>query len=1074
MAQEEQERKTFKWGDQEYLLDDLLKLHAEHENNFYNFAKERGKYDSEALSGLRQAIGKRVEAVKSGKAFDADGVLDTDTTDNISIQTQKKGLFRKEKYVDQDNTEWAKYYFNKLVKQLKPHDKKAKASAWDMNKHGLAAYLTGQGLTARDVFEKWDLRDENNPKAKRSFDQRRKLLKDHLSKYKTWLSGKGFDFTKNDNEWDDNFGKDLDEFIANYDSSDINTLTAALRKFGAGDDYTLAFTSDKWDFSGKDSDSKKTNEEKEAQLKAQRLKEMQDEVLKDYTRGDGEYVDVIDYSNHEFKDGVDKSFMNYYSNLNSQEQKKYGTYLGADNKSWDAAYKKLMESLKNNTAYDDKNKGIILQRYFENAPNGFTDLGDGTYLVNDSVNNTGIGYIYDPKSGFLQKRHISEFANDNTNIKNHYQRLLYDLINAKYNTDYNNRQYVQFDEQGGVIKAQLGSAILKPYNVDTQYEEEGALKGITAKTQKAKNNYIDPDNKSAANEATGFDGKAKARIGYAIADLTSAIAAFVPGAGTAISAAFGLGSTFGNFFTDMADDAVTAGEMWKNFGMNLGMDALGLIPGGGAASKMGKIVKGLKTVVPAMIALPGVSSMLANSPEIAASWKKAFDGDPENGGSKMTYQDYMNILQVLNVAAGGVNIARNTYKSATKSTVNSNKLAVEVTDKAGNRKALVLEGDDVDNFKAANNEGKAQEFIDKIEGGNNYKIVEETSFNKGKFWGRGADDKLHLFHQNPLGRTGTGSARIHEVRSQQAKFKTGSNKGKPKTAGKNKKPVMEDYVSTGLFGGSDIMGKNVINMSSKPKLDDFKTKQQQLVDTEIAALRANAKAYADAKKQNDLDISAIESKIGRANNKMSETTDQHTRYTEIIDDNTKLIANRAALKPERVKKAALEAELKSLKADLNTATTAGDNKAIKSLKRQIKKKQAELNSQNQTIADLRTSIKELETKTGSKNKTIASRAIKDAQTTSNILNVQRARLQNILNNLTAQKSGLTSRYTTNSADFDALLNNYPKKVKFNDVEYSFGPETAFTRQGLLDEGLYKQGGSINRNKINKFLNYGKR
>jgi hypothetical protein len=240
----------------------------------------------------------------------------------------------------------------------------------------------------------------------------------------------------------------------------------------------------------------------------------------------------------------------------------------------------------------------------------------------------------------------------------------------------------------------------------------------------------------------------------------------------------------------MVDDAVTSGEMWKNFGMNLGMDALGLIPGGGAASKMGKIVKGLKTVVPAMIALPGVSAMLANSPEIAASWKKAFDGDPENGGSKMTYQDYMNILQVLNVAAGGVNIARNTYKSATKSTVDSNKLAVEVTDKAGNRKALVLEGDDVDNFKAANNEGKAQEFIDKIEGGNAYKIVEETSFNKGKFWGRGIDNKFHLFHQNPVGRTSTGSAKIHEVRSQQAKFKTGSNKGKPK----NKKPVMESEI----------------------------------------------------------------------------------------------------------------------------------------------------------------------------------------------------------------------------------------------------------------------------------------
>ena len=29
MAENTQEKKTFKWGDSEYLLDDLLKLHAE-------------------------------------------------------------------------------------------------------------------------------------------------------------------------------------------------------------------------------------------------------------------------------------------------------------------------------------------------------------------------------------------------------------------------------------------------------------------------------------------------------------------------------------------------------------------------------------------------------------------------------------------------------------------------------------------------------------------------------------------------------------------------------------------------------------------------------------------------------------------------------------------------------------------------------------------------------------------------------------------------------------------------------------------------------------------------------------
>jgi hypothetical protein len=68
--------------------------------------------------GLRQAIANRINAVKSGEAFEGDGVLGSDKVDNTRIQTQKKGLFRKEKYVDQDNTEWAKYYLNKLVSGL--------------------------------------------------------------------------------------------------------------------------------------------------------------------------------------------------------------------------------------------------------------------------------------------------------------------------------------------------------------------------------------------------------------------------------------------------------------------------------------------------------------------------------------------------------------------------------------------------------------------------------------------------------------------------------------------------------------------------------------------------------------------------------------------------------------------------------------------------------------------------------------------------------------------------------------------------------------------------------------------
>ena len=59
-----QEKRTFKWGDQEYLLDDLLKMHAEQENNYYNFARDKGQYNDEALLGLKNAITNRINSIK--------------------------------------------------------------------------------------------------------------------------------------------------------------------------------------------------------------------------------------------------------------------------------------------------------------------------------------------------------------------------------------------------------------------------------------------------------------------------------------------------------------------------------------------------------------------------------------------------------------------------------------------------------------------------------------------------------------------------------------------------------------------------------------------------------------------------------------------------------------------------------------------------------------------------------------------------------------------------------------------------------------------------------------------------
>nr|DAJ95435.1 MAG TPA: hypothetical protein [Caudoviricetes sp.] len=47
------------------------------------------------------------------------------------------------------------------------------------------------------------------------------------------------------------------------------------------------------------------------------------------------------------------------------------------------------------------------------------------------------------------------------------------------------------------------------------------------------------------------------RIGSAIADIGSILAAFVPGYGTAASAIAGLGSTGANLYADISDDSVS-------------------------------------------------------------------------------------------------------------------------------------------------------------------------------------------------------------------------------------------------------------------------------------------------------------------------------------------------------------------------------------------------------------------------------------------------------------------------------------------------------------------------------------
>lgn len=1047
MAENTQEKKTFKWGDSEYLLDDLLKLHAEQQHSYYDFAKNRGQYDDAALAGLRTAISNRINAVKSGQTFSADGVLDTDKVDNTTIQTQKKGLFKKEKYIDQDNTEWAKYYLNKLVGQLKPYQKETSKSSggWDISKYGLSAYLTGQGLNAQDIFENYDGRDENNPDAARSFAQRDAKLREHLGNYKTWLESKGFDFTKNDNEWDDNFMTTLSDLIDNQDWSDRTALSASLRKLGAGDGYTTAFTSDRWDLTKSKSElaaeAQNKKDEKAAKQKKAHMDEFEDLAFSSKRESNPLYYRPFDYSMHNFN-GKEANFMNWYGDLNSSQQSQYGTYLGRDNQKWNNAWVSYTNSLKGGPVYNDKNLGILLQGTFESQPNGFIDLGDGKYLIRDSVTDRGQGTVYDPKNGYTDTVFLGDLAGSNEEIKNVYKQLAYKYANDKYGTKYEDRPDV-FKEGGELIpKNQYGNKVV--YNWETTNDSikpKAQAEGVSVKTQASRDQYINEDNKSVDNPNAGLTAAQKARIGYALLDLTSAVSAFAPGAGTAISAGTGLTSTFGNLWSDLTDDAVTIGQAWKNFGMNLGMDALGLIPGGGTASKMGKIVKSLKTVVPTIVALPGVVSMLTNTPEIAESWKKAFDGDPEEGGSKMTYQDYMNILQVLNVVAAGSNIARNSYKSAKRTTKQSDKLAIDVVETdTKQRRALVLEGEDITKFKEANAKGEAQKFVDELEGAGKYSINEIVEGNKGKFWGKNADGKFELFHQNPVGKSKTGKANILELKWD------------------NKKGLL--YAETGKWDAD--LGYNTSKSDEIVKSSEnaWKRTTQAKVEAPFTEWRQKAATY----KANTDKLSEIRNKVDAR----IQAQNQSISDTQAAIESKQQIINNSNAKASEIQEWL----------DSGGVTTA--KKTIKNARSKIKR--LEKSKTGKSVDEqqrIDAKIAQIEADIANTRATMnantpeavlsAKEAANNATSEQSTLQVEIGKLQAMLNKLTSTKTKLDTRIGTHSESYNAIKDFQPVKKKFGEVEYTFDVSPELKN---LDS-LFKQGGSINRNKINKFLNYAK-
>lgn len=133
------------------------------------------------------------------------------------------------------------------------------------------------------------------------------------------------------------------------------------------------------------------------------------------------------------------------------------------------------------------------------------------------------------------------------------------------------------------------------------------------------------------------------RLGAAGADVASIIASFVPGYGTAASGALGVGSTVANFVADMGDGFQSKDLL--NAGTGLVMDAIGVVPGFGAASKGNKILKNILKISPKLIAAWSASA--AFTPAL-----QAFTKLKDKGAKEMTVDDWKALANGLTTTAG--------------------------------------------------------------------------------------------------------------------------------------------------------------------------------------------------------------------------------------------------------------------------------------------------------------------------------------------------------------------------------------------------------------------------------------
>lgn len=687
-------KQTFTYNGQTYLVEDLEKAHQQQINYYKKFLTDKYGFDQGALDTFENNLDNVLKKIRTND----------DTWSNFEEQAYPIKFYDGRYHYNEKN--WLRQdvgkaslnkYFKGLATILKPYTpEEDPKKTWDDNKYGFGKFLESEGISEGDLWTQYDRKTKDNEDTLRSTTERFDLFKNQLSKYYNYLNNNNIDWNADDDVQNDSFLKDLKALITQTNWTPAQ-VAQTLSKYGA-DNYVKGFTHTTW--------SPDVTEDAQRDIIAQR---QQKEAL---TQAQEKEKVAIAAKEKQWENYVDGLLATYRTYSNSQ------TNMANFNQRADITPTTEEESLVANrghwanewaTLYQrnpfDQNlydhRLYLLMKYLPNEFQNYTDIhGTKWYYYKPLISRDNNAFVkFDPVRGIVQREFSLALPHERERVKKQWE------------IDQGHRSAAEaYYKTGGVLKMQDGGDFVytdeylqglmdqaeehyrnkaQQYKKSPEYKNEQAQRVVTTADNQI-SGLLEPK------EQPKFTTADRLILGSLAGNLLSMLGTPTFGAITG-----GISSAL-EFAAGIKQDGLDWGDV-GNFGVNLGLDVLGLVPIFGDTIGTGsKIVKTLANYAPkAMAAVAGIQG-LTNADQITESWKKTLSNDAL---TNLTVQDYQNILQSINLLVGGVRWTRNANKHNQieyESKIND-AAVVTVKDKYGKVKNILVDGDIATNVKAHRN-----------------------------------------------------------------------------------------------------------------------------------------------------------------------------------------------------------------------------------------------------------------------------------------------------------------------------------------------------------------------------------